>query len=202
MKLIEIKHRNTGEVLFSREAVNNTLLKTLRIAIILKHDIRHADLSNADLSHGFFEKTDFSYCDFTNSNLSHGNFYNARFDKASMHNIIAKHGNFEDAVFHGTFLKNANFNFANLKNAISMEGYWNGSDLSNADLRGFGSRSAQLKNLTILNAMLDETDTRIGYKAPTIEIPVCKPPCPTTCQQHCKHNNNPFKCNSFYGDKK
>ncbi|MFA5920102.1 MAG: pentapeptide repeat-containing protein [Methylococcaceae bacterium] len=191
--LVEIKHRDTGAVIFSRDVESNTVAKTLRIAIILKIDIRHADLSGQDLTNTYFDGADFSYCNMAAANLSGASFRNARFDHASMNRVIAHHGNFEKALFNQAFMQKSSFVGANLNNVLSMEGDWRYADCTNADMRGFGTRGAQLKGMILDGTLLDGDDTRLGYRAPRHKVPcVCDGPC-----QNCIGCDVPKKYETF-----
>ena len=54
---IEIKNRFTGKILFEFETENNTILKTLKEAIMRGADLRGAELSGADLRGLKIQKT-------------------------------------------------------------------------------------------------------------------------------------------------
>jgi hypothetical protein len=47
---INIKNRNTGAIIFSRDAEGNTLKVTIEKAVSVSADLRNADLSSANLS--------------------------------------------------------------------------------------------------------------------------------------------------------
>ena len=57
---IEIKNRFTGKILFEFETENNTILKTLKEAIMRGADLRGADLRGADLSGAYLRGADLS----------------------------------------------------------------------------------------------------------------------------------------------
>ena len=197
---IQIKHRDTGAIIFEREIEGNTLAKTLRMAIILKIDVRHADLSGSDLSHGFFMNGDFSYCDLTGATLTGADFAHAKFIKASMSGIVDSYRTiFEEAIFDKVYAPDSNFKYANFNNAIGQECNFGeqtvlgkvvipGSDFSGCDLRGFGTRGANFRGIiTDENTLLDETDTRIAYRAPRIAVPKCSDSeCDPNCRQSCR----------------
>jgi len=186
---IEIKHRDTGAVIFSRQSAGDTFATTLRLAIILGVDVRHAELANQDLSHGYFEDVNFAYCDFTGANLTGANFKHARFDHASMGGVVANGANFERAIFHQAYIRGASFVGANMAHALSLEGTWNEVDFSYADLTGFTTRGVRFRNLNLFGAIVDDSDVRINYKWVKPNVPcVCDGPC-----QNCVGCKSPKK---------
>jgi uncharacterized protein YjbI with pentapeptide repeats len=187
--LIEIKHRDTGAVIFSSNKEGNTFAKALRLALILGIDIRHADISNQDLSHGYFAGANFNYCDLRGAIMTGGNFFHARFDRANLSKVTAHNANFMWAVMHNTCAQQADFTGSKLNNAVSMEGDFSKSNFTNADLSGFATRGANLKDIVTDGAILYETNTRIGYKWPRQKVPcVCDGPC-----QNCVGCESPKK---------
>lgn len=191
--LVEIKHRDTGAVIFQRNVEGNTVAKTLRIAIILRIDIRHADLSGQDLTHTYFDAANFSFCNLAAANLSGGSFRHARFEYANLDSIIAHKADLNSAVFHQAFVQNASFVGASLNNCLSMEGDWRYADCTGADMRGFGTRGAQLKDMVLDGTLLDGDDTRLGYRAPRQKVPcICDGPC-----QNCVGCEVPKKYETF-----
>jgi uncharacterized protein YjbI with pentapeptide repeats len=180
-KLIEIKHRNTGKVLFSNTYEGNTVAKCLRYAHLLKHDVRHADLAGADLSHGHFVGIDLTGADLRGAKLNSANFFTATLDGANLSNTFAVGINLEGAKLHRTTAKNANFTSAWFKDAMSMEGNFQESIFDHGVLLNFMTRGCNFKNISTKATLLDDTDTRIGYKWDIIQpVNVCEQ---EPCQQ-------------------
>jgi len=172
--LVQIKHRNSGAVIFERTVEGNTVAKTARIASILRIDLTYADFSGQDFSHSYFDGANFAYCDFTGANLTVASFQKAKFHHTSLGNVIANNANFENAILHQAYAKNGSFVGANLHDALSLEGNFDNCDFSHADLRNFGTRGVAFRNVKTDGALMDATDTRIAYRAPRIAIPnVC-----------------------------
>lgn len=61
---IEIKHKHSGEVIFSHDCENNTTKKTVLKAIECSANLSSADLSSANLRYAdlSYAKTDKKYC--------------------------------------------------------------------------------------------------------------------------------------------
>ena len=168
-KLIELKDRDTGKVLFSSTNEGNTVAKCLRLAKILKKDVRNVDLSGADLSHGHFVEMDLTGADLRNTVMDGANFYKAVLDKVNFSSsdsdkTRAIGANFQEASLHRVTSKNVDFTGSWFKDALSMEGNFEGSIFDKAVLSNFMTRGASFKNVSTKDAILDGTDTRIGYK--------------------------------------
>jgi len=119
--LIQIKHRDTGNVIFSRESEFNTIAKTLRVALILNVNIQHADLSGADLSNGYYVGANLSYCDLSNAVLDGANLSKSIFEQTTFKKTSAIRTNFRfstvtDVKFIKCSLKEADFGYALLDN--------------------------------------------------------------------------------------
>lgn len=99
---IEIKHKDTGEVLYSAKMNNNSIKKTLKKAIEKGIDLSYADLKNADLSYLEIRDATFVGADFTDANLS----------KTAFHNV--KMG---DVNFTGTCLNHVHFSSCSIEKA-------------------------------------------------------------------------------------
>ena len=172
--LIELKDRDTGKVLFSSTNEGNTVAKCLRLSKILKKDVRNIDLSGADLSHGHFVEMDLTGSDLRNTVMDGANFFRSVLDKTNFScsekpTTRAIGANFQEAKMNRVCAKNVDFTGAWFKDAISMEGTFDGSIFDKAVLSNFMSRGASFKNVSTEGAILDETDTRIGYKWPRIK---------------------------------
>lgn len=130
-KLIELKDRDTGKVLFSSTNEGNTVAKCLRLAKILNKDVRNVDLAGADLSHGHFVEMDLTGADLRNTIMDGANFFRAILDKANfscseMPMTRAVGANFQEAHLHRVCAKNVDFTGAWFKDALSMEGNFDG----------------------------------------------------------------------------
>ena len=135
MKTIEIKNRFTGDIIFSHECDDNTILITLLEAIKNNANLRNANLRNANL-----RNADLRNADLRNANLSNANLWNADLWNADLRNADLRNAD----------LRNANLSNANLWNA----------DLWNADLRNADLRNANLWNADLRNADLRDADLR------------------------------------------
>lgn len=179
-KLIELKDRDTGKVLFSSTNEGNTVAKCLRLAKILNKDVRNVDLSGADLSHGHFVEIDLTGADLRNTIQDGANFYRAILDKANFScsektNTRARGANFQEAHMHRVCAKGVDFTGAWFQDTLSMEGNFDNSIFDRAVLLNFMTRGASFKNVSTIDAILDETDTRIGYKWKYIKpVNVCE----------------------------
>ena len=197
---IELKHRDTGARIYSHNEPGNTVAHTLMLALLHGTDIRHADLSGADLSFGHYVDKNFAHCDLSGTTLTGANFTRARLDKASLSFVKDSHlASFQEATFHGTFAAGSNFRNSFFTNALGQECNFGevsrngvvvikGSDFSGADLRGFATRGAGFRGITIDNdTLLDGIDSRIAYRSPRVKVTcVCgTESCGTVCRQ-CK----------------
>ena len=113
---IEIKNRFTGKILFEFETENNTILKTLKEAIMRDADLRGADLSDADLR---------------GADLSDANLRVAYLSDANLSGADLRGANLRGAYLRGADLRGADLSGANLSGADLR-----GADLSGANLRG------------------------------------------------------------------
>ena len=113
---IEIKNRFTGKILFEFETENNTILKTLKEAIMRDADLRGADLSDADLR---------------GADLSDANLRGAYLSDANLSGADLRGANLRGAYLRGADLRGADLSGANLSGADLR-----GADLSGANLRG------------------------------------------------------------------
>ena len=107
---IEIKNRFTGKILFEFETENNTILKTLKEAIMRGAYLRGADLSGADLSGANLSGADLSGADLSDAYLSGADLSGADLSDA--------------------YLRDANLSGANLSGADLSDAYLSGADLS------------------------------------------------------------------------
>ncbi len=125
---IEIKSRWFGEVLFSYEAEDNTMAKTLSEAIKNGANLYGANLSGADLSGADLSGADLSGADLRSANLSGADLYGANLSGADLSGA-----NLSGADLYGANLYGANLSGANLSGADLYGANLSGANLSGAD---------------------------------------------------------------------
>lgn len=179
-KLIEIKNRFNGEVLFSSTNDDNTPAKNLMLAKKLGISMRNADLSNTDLSDGNFVGMDFDNATFENSIISGANFFRATFISGNISNVTGIGANFQEATLHKTYARGGNFTKAWFTDALSMEGDFRNCKFDGANIKNFMTRGTLFRGCTGIDAIVDETDTRILYRWEKIDVPV-------VCEGECQH---------------
>jgi uncharacterized protein YjbI with pentapeptide repeats len=118
---IEIKNRFTGKILFEFETENNTILKTLKEAIMRDADLRGADLRDAYLRDAYLRGADLR-----GANLSDADLRDAYLRGADLRGANLSGADLSDADLRGADLRGADLSGANLSDAY----------LSGADLRG------------------------------------------------------------------
>ncbi len=106
---IEIKNRFTGKILFEFETENNTILKTLKEAIMRDADLSGAnlsdaylggaDLSGANLSDAYLRGADLSGANLSGANLSGANLSDAYLRGANLSGLKIQ----KTAVFTGLY---------------------------------------------------------------------------------------------------
>ena len=155
MKTIEIKNRFTGDIIFSHECDDNTILITLLEAIKNNANLWNANLSNADL-----RNADLSYADLWNADL-----WNANLIVANLENADLRNANLENA-----YLVDANLSYADL----SYADLWN-ADLWNANIRNAnlshakGIDTAYMPIYCKYSLAIKGDYIRIGCKEKTVE---------------------------------
>jgi len=102
---IEIKNRFTGKILFEFETENNTILKTLKEAIMRDADLRGADLRGADLRGA----------DLSDANLRGAYLRGADLRGADLRGADLSDANLRDADLSGADLRGADSSDANLR---------------------------------------------------------------------------------------
>jgi hypothetical protein len=131
--LIEIKRWDNRKVIFAHDCENNSVKKTLELALKTNNNLRFADLSRADLSRADLSRADLSNADLRGVDLSRADLSRADLSRADLSN----------ADLRGADLSRVDLSRADLSRA----------DLSNADLRGADLRDANLRiaNLSFAN---------------------------------------------------
>jgi uncharacterized protein YjbI with pentapeptide repeats len=168
-KLIELKNRDTGKVVFSSTNEGNTIAKCLRLAKILCKDVRNIDLSGADLSHGHFVELDLTGSDLRGAILDGANFYKAILDKVNISSnvfqkTLVRGVNFQGALMNRVYAEGTNFTGSYFIDVISQEGNFNNCILDRANLTNFITRGTTFKNVSTKDAVVDKIDTRIEYR--------------------------------------
>ena len=113
MKKIEIKHKFTNEVLFSHECENNTIKRTLELAVK-----NRANLECAYLECAYLENANLENANLKNANLEYANLENAYLVNA---NLVG--ANLGSANLECAYLVNANLGSANLGSAKKIPIY-------------------------------------------------------------------------------
>ena len=103
----EIKHRRTGEVIFSCET--ETMRQCVEQAVRDSADLRAADLSAADLSHADLRHAGLRYADLRHAGLRH-----ADLRYADLRNADLRHADLSAADLRHADLRSADLNSANL----------------------------------------------------------------------------------------
>ena len=106
MKLIKIKHKDTGEVIYSHKCNNNTIKITVERAVKECINLNYAELSDCDL-----KGADLSY-----AKLHSANFYSTDLSYANLSHACLSHANLGFVTLSNVNLKNANLHYARLSN--------------------------------------------------------------------------------------
>lgn len=178
---VELKNRNTGEVVFTSNCDNNTYAKCLAFANAKGIELHHLDLAGQDLSGGHFVGMDLMGSDLRGAILDCANFLNADLTLVNLTDVHAHTTSFQAAKLHKVSARNGDFTGSWFNDAMSMEGDFRNAKFDKGNLLNFMTRGVNFKGSTAVDALVDETDTRIAYKWPRTEIPVV---CETECQ-HC-----------------
>jgi len=136
---IEIKNYYSGELIYSHECENNTILLTLKEAIKSGANLYGANLSGANLSR---------------ANLSGANLSGANLSGANLSGAILYGANLYGADLSGANLYGANLSGANLSGADLSRANLYGAILSGADLYGANLYGAiYIDNLPIIKTL-------------------------------------------------
>jgi hypothetical protein len=112
---IEIKNRFDGSVIFSHEAVKNTIAITLIAAIAARANLSRANLSGANLYGADLSGANLYGADLSGANLSGANLYGADLSGANLSGANLSGANLYGADLSGANLSGANLSGANLK---------------------------------------------------------------------------------------
>ena len=164
----EIKHRVTGEVLFSCEAssLKEAVLAAIKDGVSLRWaDLRNVDLSGADLRNVDLSGADLSGADLRNADLRNADLRNADLRSADLIGANLIGANLIGANLRSADLRNADLSFADLSGADLRNADLRSADLSFADLR-----SAYLRNVNLRSADLSGADLSGVYLSDSVRI--------------------------------
>ena len=154
----EIKHRVTGEVLFSCEAssLKEAVLAAIKDGVSLRWaDLRNVDLSGADLSGADLRNADLRNADLRNADLRSADLIGANLIGANLRSADLRNADLRSADLIG-----ANLSFADLRSA----------DLSFADLRSAYLRNVNLRSADLSGANLGGADLSGVYLSDSVRI--------------------------------
>ena len=134
----EIKHRYSGELLFSIET--DTWRLAVEAAIKQKANLRYANLSYANLRCANLRYADLSSADLSSANLRYANLRYANLSSADLRCANLRYADLSSANLSSANLSWANLSWANLRCA----------DLSSANLRSADLRCADLSSANLL----------------------------------------------------
>ena len=123
---MEIKHKNTGAVLFSVPEAD------LRNANLQNANFRNANLQNADLQNANLQNADLWGANLRNADLQNANFRNADLWGANLRNADLQNANLQNANLWGANLRNADLWGANLEKTCLDP-----NNIPNADVSDF-----------------------------------------------------------------
>ena len=146
---IQIKSRFTVAVLFEHDAENNSVRRTLELAIKSGADLSGADLSGADLSRADLSGADLSGADLSRADLSRADLSGAYLSGADL---------------SGADLSGANLSGADLSRAYLSRAYLGGADLSGANLSGADLSRADLSRADLSGAYLKNKEKLVGNR--------------------------------------
>jgi hypothetical protein len=140
--VIQIKHRQTGEVIFE-DPKAKTLKEAVVNAVKQKVSLRSADLSYADLSYA-----DLRYADLRSADLRSAVLRSADLSYADLSYAVLRYADLRSADLRSAVLRSADLSYAVLRYA----------DLRSADLRSAVLRSADLSYADLSYADLSYAD--------------------------------------------
>ena len=166
---IEIKHYLTGKILFELEKENNTLVDTIREAILRGADLRGADLREDDLRGTDLRGTnlrgaDLLGTDLRGANLRGTDLREADLRGANLREADLRGANLRGAYLSGTNLYGADLRGANLRGANLYGANLRGTNLYGADLRGTNLRGAKNAELAQAYTYIVPEGSIIGWK--------------------------------------
>ena len=115
---IEIKHRYKGDVIYSHECENNTILKTVEKAVKGNVSLAFADLYSADLRFA-----NLRFANLYSADLRFANLYSANLYSANLRSADLRFANLRSAYLYSADLRFANLYSANLRSVVKMPIY-------------------------------------------------------------------------------
>lgn len=102
--LIQIKNKTNNSIIFQHDEDNNTLKKTLELAVsqnvnLTNADLKFSDLQGATLSGGNFTSADFLYSNMKNCSLTNCNFSNVIFKFVNLNGADMSNSNRTNSEF-------------------------------------------------------------------------------------------------------
>jgi hypothetical protein len=169
---IEIKHRRTGAVLVSKEAVRDLVEEEAVVGGPLRDaDLEGAHLRNADLGGAYLRDADLRDANLNGADLTNADLRDADLNGADLNGAYLR-----DADLGGAYLRDADLGGADLSDA-----YLRDADLRGADLRGADLRDADLGGAYLDGAYLRGVKWFLDHKDP--EIPYKRKPTRTPAQR-------------------
>ena len=167
MNKIQIKCYITGNVIYSHECDDNTIMKTVEQAVKDHADLRYAYLHNADLRFAYLRNADLRYADLSNADLSNADLSNADISNVDLRFAYLRYADLRNADLSNADLSNADLRDADLRNADIRYADLSYADLRyedlrNADLRYADLRYADLRYADLRNADISK-DTKIDF---------------------------------------
>ena len=164
-KIIKIKSI-FDKVLFESKEENNTLKKTLEIAIQGNISLKYANLHKADLSRINLNKADLCYANISEANLSEANLQSADFHNADLRGSNFSYSYLCGADLNCAYLDCANFSCANLCVANLYNTSCNHTNFDKAYFRGtclYRAHFNDVNNIPFIPTYLPEGEF-IGWK--------------------------------------
>ena len=150
---IDIKHRTTSAVLFSATLDNNTVKKTLEIAVKEGAKLPCADLTSAKLSCADLFGADLSGAELSGADLS-----GAKLTGAKLSCADSSGAKLSGANLTGADLTGANLHYADLSGAKLSGANLTGADLSGAKLTGAKLSGANLTGARVCGSIINDSD--------------------------------------------
>ena len=151
---IEIKNRWTGRVLFEYSSEDNTMTKTVEVAVSRDADLRGADLCGADLCGANLRGANLCGADLRDADLRDADLRDADLRGANLRGANLRGANLCGADLRGANLRGANLCGADLCGADLRDADLRGADLCGADLCGADLRDADLRDANLRGANL------------------------------------------------
>jgi hypothetical protein len=153
-----------GNVIFSLEKENNTILQTLLEAIKTKTDLRGANLCEANLCGANLREAALCEANLREADLRGANLREANLRGANLRGANLREADLCEANLREADLRGANLRGANLREADLCEANLRGADLRGANLCEANLRGADLKKQAQLNSILPEGELIVWKK--------------------------------------